>query len=94
VKRWSVAGIVAVALAGCSGSTNTKIPYPNGPWSAGDQGTFLGSCDVEASDSYCRCALGSIMQDFPDTSNLPGSVLTGGTTAAEHKHDFPACAGK
>lgn len=34
------------------------------------------------------------MQQHPDTHNLPGSILTGGMTAAEHKGDFPDCAGQ
>jgi hypothetical protein len=92
VKRLWAVGIAGLALAGCS--SGGGVPYPNGPWSAGDQGTFMGSCDTDASDSYCKCALGDVMQQYADTSSLPGSILAGGTAAANHKGDFPECAGK
>jgi hypothetical protein len=100
VRARSTAALVVAtaALAGCGGSGGglvKSVPYPSGPWSAGDQGTFIGACTSEgASDSYCICALGSVMEQYPDTHNLPGSILAGGTTAAQKKNLFPSCQGK
>lgn len=72
-----------------------RFPYPNGPWSSGDQGSFIGACSGTASTSYCNCALGDVMQQHPpSTKNLPGSIAVGGMTAADHTNDFPDCAGK
>lgn len=71
----------------------TTVPFPNGAWSAGDQGTFVGACEGPASTSYCKWPLRVVMIEDPNTHKLPGSVLVGGMTAAQHKDDFPTCHG-
>jgi hypothetical protein len=105
--------IACLAAAGCGGdgvkrasSPLKSVPYPNGPWSAVDQGGFFGACEGgKASRAYCVCALKYVMQHYPNTSRLPGSRQVGGTAAvwvygaqvglrAKHEGDFPACAGK
>jgi hypothetical protein len=97
MRRLCVALVLGAGIGGCggSGAANTYTP---GPWSASQQGDFLGGCsnDVNAdvSDAYCHCALVQAMKLYPDPSKLPGSPETGGMTAAEHKSDFSQCTGK
>jgi len=85
---------VAAALSACggSGSTVSQGPvFPNGRWPAAEAHSFFGACESGASDFYCACALTDEMRRHPDP---PGASAAAGIAAAEHKHDFPACAGR
>jgi hypothetical protein len=95
-----IAVAAALAVSACGGggaSPNTDtIPYPNGPWSSGDQGTFIGSCTADDPSSgtlysYCKCALGSVMNMDPDPKSIGASLLDAGMTAASHPEDFSGC---
>jgi hypothetical protein len=95
---------LAILLTGCgsSGSSSpgenkvTTVPYPNGSWSAADQRTFIGACESEASGPYCKCALLTVMQHYPNTSQVPegsDAVRASGETAAANKSLLPNCSG-
>lgn len=114
MRRFCALVIAGLAVAACGGGSGTKsvsnpskyVPYPVGPWSAFDQGGFLGSCDSYASDAYCVCALKFVMRHYPKTSRLPGARQAGGTAVyrapVSHlseinpygKAEFADCAGK
>jgi hypothetical protein len=84
----------AVALAGCAGAAGSgggAVPYPRGSWSADDQSAFTAACDAVAGATYCACALGDEMQQYPDASSLPGPVASRGTRAGRKQQQFPDC---
>jgi hypothetical protein len=104
--RALVAVGVGAALSACggSGSTTSQGPgFPYGPWPAFEKVDFLEGCEssglsVRIVDSYCTCALSAEMRRRPDARNLPGGAGAGagvaGGRAAQHKQDFPDCAGR
>ena len=103
-----VALAAAAALAGCGGSGATSTtPLPiAGPWTAGQQGDFVGGCEADAltpglkgnaPDAYCVCALRYAMGIDPDPSVL-GAGVAGmsaeanlGNVASEHPEDVSGC---
>ena len=80
-----------------SSSIPDTVPYPNGPWSAGQQGDFVGSCTASGNSTtgYCTCALGWAMGTYPDPSSLAdGDLIAAGVTADDHHDEVPGCEGK
>jgi len=92
-------------LAGCSGTSSSSEtsnggdtpevasgpPYPDGPWSVGDQADFMGGCEDGTNESYCVCVLGDLQDQYPDSAAAGVDLVTGGITAQEHPDDFPDC---
>ena len=96
---------MVTALAACGGSQSssdnssggdtTQVasgpPYPDGPWSVGDQAKFMGGCEDGSNQSYCICVLGELQDHYPDSAATGVDLVTGGITAQEHHDDFPGC---
>lgn len=95
MKSWCLAGIVTLALAGCTSTERavTVVPYLHGPWSAVEQGSFVEACDAYVGDAYCVCALGNMINAYPNARKLPDSIPASGVFAAERERDFPDCRG-
>lgn len=90
-----------------SGATSSTTPLPiAGPWTAGQQGDFVGGCEADAltpglkgnaPDAYCICALRYAMGIDPDPSVLGAGVglmsaeANLGNVAAEHPGAVPGC---
>jgi hypothetical protein len=94
MKRNWLAGIfLALALAGCDGAERpvTIVPYKSSFWSPIDQGTFVETCDASRSDVYCICALGEMIDVYPDPQSAPGSVGAAGAFAAKRTGSFRGC---
>jgi hypothetical protein len=93
MKCWYLLGIVTLTLAGCASSDSavTVAPYLRGHWSAVEQGSFVEACDAYVSDAYCVCALGHMIDAYPDTRKLPDSIPASGVFAGERERDFPDC---
>jgi hypothetical protein len=67
-------------------------PYPDGPWSVGDQAKFMGGCENGSNKSYCVCVLGELQDHYPNSADAAVSDLVmGGITAQDHPDDFPNC---
>ncbi len=49
------------------------------------------ACDAQGAATYCACALGHVMQQYPDASKVPGSVAARGRRAVTHPQGFPDC---
>ena len=92
-QRWIGGVILGLALTGCGSNKHatTIAPYLSRSWSALDQGSFVETCDAHVDDAYCVCALGDVMNVYPNPRRLPDSIPGSGFFAAERKKYFPDC---